>query len=101
MACRRLPGKAGLAGRTFGQRWQGRLPPGGPAGAAVHRRGPDVPDQQDDGNVRHCLARADALVRRGRRTKAASKRRVMVDLPLRLPHHLQGPANHTGYAGRL
>ena len=53
------------------------------------------PIEQDNSNVRHCLARFR------RRTKVVSKCRVMVDLSLRLLHHLQDPANYTGYAERF
>ena len=48
------------------------------------------PIEQDNSNVRHCLARVR------RQTKVVSKCRVMVDLSLRLLHHLQHPANYAG-----
>ena len=51
-----------------------------------------VPIEQDSSNVRHCLARLR------RRTKVVSRCRTMVDLSLRLLHHLQHPANHAAYA---
>ena len=51
-----------------------------------------APIEQDNSNVRHCLARFR------RRTKVVSKCRIMVDLSLRLLHHLQDPANYVAYA---
>ena len=53
------------------------------------------PIEQDNSNVRHCLARFR------RRTKVVSKCRVMVDLSLRLLHHLQDPATFAAYAKRI
>ena len=50
------------------------------------------PIEQDNSNVRHCLARFR------RRTKVVSRCRTMVDLSLRLLHHLQDPANYTACA---
>ena len=93
--CRRLIDKVGLAGRTFvADDWEG-----------YHRVIPEnqlftgkdltFPIEQDNSNVRHCLARFR------RRTKVVSKCRVMVDLSLRLLHHLQDPVNYTSYAKRF
>lgn len=93
--CRRLIDKVGLAGRTFvTDDWEG-----------YHRVIPQdqlftgkeltFPIEQDNSNVRHCLARFR------RRTKVVSKCRNMVDLSLRLLHHLQNPANYTCYAERF
>ena len=92
-ACRRLLDKVGLKGRTFvADDWDG-----------CHRVIPEdqllagkdltFPIEQDNSNVRHYLARFR------RRTKGASKCRTMVDLSLRLLHHLQDPANYAAYAG--
>ncbi len=53
------------------------------------------PIEQDNSNVRHCLARFH------RRTKGVSKCRTMVDLSLRLLHPLQHPAAFASYAQRL
>ena len=93
--CRRLLDKAGVAGKTFvTDDWEG-----------YHRvipqdqlfTGKDLtfPIEQDNSNVRHCLARFR------RRTKGVSKRRTMADLSLRLLHHLQDPTNFASYAKRL
>ena len=80
--CRRLLDKVGLTGRTFvADDWEG-----------YHRV---IPIEQDNSNVRHYLARFR------RRTKVVSKCRVMVDLSLRLLHHLQDPANYAGYVERF
>jgi len=90
--CRRLLDKVGLAGKTFvTDDWEG-----------YHRVIPEdqlftgkdltFPIEQDNSNVRHCLARFR------RRTKVVSKCRTMVDLSLRLLHHLQDPANFAAYA---
>ncbi len=53
------------------------------------------PIKQDNSNVRHCLARFR------RRTKVVSKCRTMVDLSLRLLHHLQNPTSFASYAKQL
>lgn len=56
------------------------------------------PLEQDNSNVRHCLARFR------RRTKVVSKCRTMVDLSLRLLrllHHLQQPAAFASYAEQV
>ena len=55
------------------------------------------PMEQDNSNVRHCLARFRC------RTKVVlvSKRRTMLDLSLRLLHHLQDPATFAAYAKRI
>ena len=91
-ACRRLLAKVGVAGRTFvTDDWEG-----------CHRVTPEdqlftgkdltFPIEQDNSDVRHYLARFR------RRTKVVSKCRTMVDLSLRLLHHLQDPANYAAYA---
>lgn len=93
--CRKLLDKVGLAGKTFvTDDWEG-----------CHRviqeaqlfTGKDLtfPIEQDNSNIRHCLARFR------RRTKVVSKCRTMVDLSLRLLHHLQHPAAFASYAQRL
>jgi insertion element IS1 protein InsB len=93
--CRRLIDKVGLAGKTFvTDDWEG-----------YHRVIPEdqlftgkdltFPIEQDNSNVRHCLARFR------RRTKVVSKCRIMVDLSLRLLHHLQHPAIFASYAKQL
>ena len=53
------------------------------------------PIEQDNSNVRHCLARFR------RRTKVVSRCRTMVDLSLRLLHHLQHPAAFASYAKQI
>lgn len=53
------------------------------------------PIEQDNSNVRHYLARFR------RRTKVVSKCRTMVDLSLRLLHHLQQPAAFASYAEQV
>ena len=93
--CRRLIDKVGLSGTTFvTDDWEG-----------YHRviseaqlfTGKDLtfPIEQDNKNVRHCLGRFR------RRTKVVSKCRTVVDLSLRLLHHLQYPAAFASYAKRL
>ncbi len=91
-ACRRLIDKGGLNGKTFvTDDWEGH-----------HRVTPEdqlftgkdltFPIEQDNSDVRHYLARFR------RRTKVVSKCRTMVDLSLRLLHHLQDPVNYAAYA---
>jgi len=93
--CRRLIDKVGVSGKTFvTDDWEG-----------YHRVIPEdqlftgkdltFPIEQDNSNIRHCLARFR------RRTKVVSKCRTMVDLSLRLLHHLQDPAAFARYAQRL
>jgi len=53
------------------------------------------PIEQDNSNVRHYLARFR------RKTKLVSKCRIMVDLSLRLLHHLQNPENYAAYARKF
>ena len=91
-ACRRLLAKVGVAGRTFvTDDWEGchRVTPEDQLFA-----GKDLtfPIEQDNSDVRHHLARFR------RKTKVVSKCRTMVDLSLRLLHHLQDPANYAAYA---
>ena len=93
--CRKLIDKVGLRGKTFvTDDWEGcrRVIP-------EHQlfTGKDLtfPIEQDNSNVRHHLARFH------RRTKVVSKCRTMVDLSLRLLHHLQDPANYAAYAARF
>ena len=50
------------------------------------------PIEQDNSNVRHYLARFR------RRTKVVSKCPIMVDLSLRLHHHLRDPKNYAALA---
>ena len=93
--CRRLIDKVGLRGKIFvTDDWEGyhRVIP-----EAQLFTGKDLtfPIEQDNSNVRHCLARFR------RRTKVVSKCRTMVDLSLRLLHHLQHPAAFANYAKRL
>ena len=93
--CRRLLDKVGVKGRVFvTDDWEG-----------YHRVIPEdqlftgkdltFPIEQDNSNIRHCLARFR------RRTKVVSKCRTMVDLSLRLLHHLQHPAAFASYAQKL
>ncbi|WP_428483390.1 IS1 family transposase [Rhodopila sp.] len=90
--CRRLLDKVGLSGKTFvTDDWEG-----------YHRLIPEdqlftgkdltFPIEQDNSNVRHYLARFR------RKTKVVSKCPTMVDLSLRLLHHLQDPENYATYA---
>ena len=93
--CRRLLDKVGVKGKTFvTDDWEGyhRVIP-----EAQLFTGKDLtfPIEQDNSNVRHCLARFR------RRTKVVSKCRIMVDLSLRLLHHLQCPAAFASYAQRV
>ena len=93
--CRRLIDKVGIVGRTFvTDDWEGyhRVIP-----QAQLFTGKDLtfPTEQDNSNVRHYLARFH------RRTKVVSKCRTMVDLSLRLLHHLQDPTNYTAYARKF
>ena len=53
------------------------------------------PIEQDNSRIRHCLARFR------RRTKVVSRCRTMVDLSLRLLHHLQQPAAFATYAQKV
>jgi insertion element IS1 protein InsB len=53
------------------------------------------PIEQDNSNVRHYLARFR------RKTKVVSKCHTMVDLSLRLLHHLQDPINYAAYAKKF
>lgn len=50
------------------------------------------PIEQDNSNIRHYLARFR------RRTKVVSKSETMVDLSLRLHHHLRDPKNYVALA---
>ena len=93
--CRKLLDKVGVKGKTFvTDDWEGchRVIP-----EAQLFTGKDLtfPIEQDNSNIRHCLARFR------RRTKVASKCRTMVDLSLRLLLHLQHPAAFASYAQRL
>ena len=90
--CRRLIDKVGLAGKTFvtdDREGYHRVIP-----EAQLFTGKDLtfPIEQDNSNIRHCLARFR------RRTKMVSKCRTMVDLSLRL---LQNPAAFATYAQKL
>ncbi len=93
--CRHLLDKVGVSGRTFvTDDWEG-----------TYRMIPEVslftgkdltfPIEQDNSHIRHCLAHLR------RRTKVVSRCRTMVDLSLRLPHHLQQPAAFAGCAQRF
>ena len=94
-SCRRLLDKVGIASKTFvTDDWEG-----------YHRVIPQdqlftgkdltVPMEQDNSNMRHSLARFR------RRTKVVSHCGTMVDLSLRLLHHLHDPANYTAYAKKF
>ena len=91
--CRRLLDKIGIAGKTFvTDDWEGfhRLIPGD-----RHFTGKDLTFsiEQDNSNIRHFLARFR------RRTKVVSKTVEMVDLSLRLYHHLHDtPRNFAALA---
>ena len=93
--CRRLIDKVGVAGKTFiADDWEGYhrvIPP------EQLFTGKDLtfPIEQDNSNVRHYLARFR------RRTKVVPHCRTMVDLSLRLLHHLQDPNNYAAYARKF
>ena len=94
-ACRRLLDRVGLRGKTFiTDDWEGyhRLIP---QDQLFTGKDLTFPIEQDNSNVRHYLARFR------RRTKVVSKCRTMVDLSLRLLHHLQNPANYAAYAAKF
>jgi len=90
--CRRLLDKVSLTGKTFvTDDWEGYyrvIPPD----QLFTGKDLTFPIEQDNSNVRHYLARFR------RRTKIVSKCRTMVDLSLRLLHHLQDPTNYAAYA---
>ena len=93
--CRRLLDKVGMAGKTFvTDDWEGyrRVIP---EDQLFTGKDLTFPSEQDNSNVRHYLARFR------RKTKVVSKCQTMVDLSLRLLHHLQHPAAFAGYAQRL
>ena len=93
--CRRLLNKIGLRGKIFvTDDWQGyhRLIP---QNQLFTGKDLTFPIEQDNSNVRHYLARFR------RKTKVVSKCRIMVDLSLRLLHHLQDPANYAVYAKKV
>lgn len=93
--CQRLIDKVGVKGRTFvTDGWEGyhRVIP---EGQLFTGKDLAFPIEQDNSNVRHCLA----CFRR--RAKVVSKCRTMVDLSLRLLRHLQHPAAFAEYAKRL
>ena len=80
--CRKLIDKIGLEGRTFVcDDWEGfhRLIP---ENQLFTGKDLTYPIEQDNSNIRHFLARFR------RRTKVVSKIEEMVDLSLRLYHHL-------------
>ena len=93
-ARRRLLDRAGLAGKTFvtddweGYRWV--IPEDQFTGKDL-----TFPIEQDNSNVGHCLMRS------WRRTKVVPKCRTMVDLSLRLLHHLQKPKTYAAYAEKF
>ena len=93
--CRRLLDKVGVKGKVFiTDDWEGyhRVIP---EGQLFTGKDLTFPIEQDNSNVRHCLARFR------RRTKVVSKCRTMVDLSLRLLHHLQHPAAFAKYASQI
>jgi insertion element IS1 protein InsB len=90
--CQHLIDKIGLNGKTFlTDDWDGfhRLIP-----EDQRFTGKDLtfPIEQDNGNVRHYLARFR------RRTKVVSKSERMVDLSLRLYYHLSNSQNYAALA---
>ena len=89
--CRKLLEKVGIEGRVFlTDDWDGyhRCIP-----EAQLFTGKDLTFgiEQDNSNIRHYLARFR------RRSKVTSRSRDMVDLSLRLLHHLGEPANFLRY----
>ena len=92
---RRLLDKIGLNGKTFAtDDWEDchRLIP---ENQLFTGKDLTFPIEQDNSNVRHYLARFR------RRTKVVSRCRTMVDLSLRLLHHLQDPENYATYAQKF
>jgi len=89
---RRLLDKVGVSGKTFvTDEWEGChrvIPPD----QLFTGKDLTFPIEQDHSNVRHYLARFR------RKTKVVSKCQTMVDLSLRLLHHLQDPTNYAAYA---
>jgi len=80
--CQKLLDKIGIEGKTFvADDWDGyhRLIP---QGQLFTGKDLTFPIEQDNSNIRHFLARFR------RRTKVVSKCEEMVDLSLRLYHHL-------------
>jgi insertion element IS1 protein InsB len=80
--CQKLLDKIGIAGKTFvTDDWEGfrRLIPQAQLFTGKHLT---FPIERDNSNIRHFLARFR------RRTKVVSKTEEMVDLSLRLYHHL-------------
>ena len=89
--CRKLLAKVGIKGRVFlTDDWEGyhRCIP-----EAQLYTGKDLTFgiEQDNSNTRHYLARFR------RRSKVSSRSREMVDLSLRLLHHLREPENFLKY----
>ncbi len=81
-----------MEGRTFiTDDWEGfhRLIP---EGQLFTGKDLTFPIEQDNSNIRHYLARFR------RRTKVVSKCPIMVDLSLRLHHHLREPQNYAALA---
>ena len=93
--CSRLLDKIGLCGKTFvtdDREGCHRLIP---ENQLFTGKDLTFPIEQDNSNVRPCLARFR------RRTQVVSKCSTMVDLSLRLLHHLQDPANYAVYAKKV
>jgi insertion element IS1 protein InsB len=87
-ACQKLLDQVGIEGHTFlTDDWEGfhRL---SPADQLFTGKDLTVPIERDNSNIRHYLARFR------RRTKVVSKCPKMVDLSLRLHHHLRDPKNY-------
>jgi insertion element IS1 protein InsB len=85
--CRRLLDKVGMSGKTFvTDDWEAyyRLIP---EDQLFTGKDLTFPIEQDNSNVRHYLARFR------RKTKVVPRCQTMVDLSLRLLHHLQDPIN--------
>jgi insertion element IS1 protein InsB len=90
--CQKFIAKIGLEGRTFiTDDWEGfhRLIP---ENQLFTGKDLTFPIEQDNSNIRHYLARFR------RRTKVVSKSQAMVDLSLRLHHHLRDPKNYAAYS---
>ena len=86
--CQRLLDKIGVEGKTFvADDWDGyhRLIP---ENQLFTGKDLTFPIEQDNGNIRHFLARFR------RRTKVVSKSEEMVDLSLRLYHYLHDNLGH-------
>ncbi|MBK7541939.1 MAG: IS1 family transposase [Candidatus Competibacteraceae bacterium] len=90
--CREHLGKIGIEGHTFvTDDWEG-FHRNIPEGQLFTGKDLTFPIEQDNSNLRHYLARFR------RRTKVVSKSKKMVDLSLRLHHHVRDSKNYAALA---